>query len=62
MSLMDERFQMLGEELAIRRAYPAPGDRHWFEARAATLIAVAAVWGHENQVAERLDAMRQLLN
>ena len=62
MSLMDERFRMLGEELAFRRAYPAAGDRTWFEGRAAALISVAAVWGHEHQVAERLDLMRQLLD
>ena len=61
MSFMDERFRMLGEEMAVRRAHPAVENETWFEARAATLIAVAAVWGHEHQVAERLDLMRQLL-
>ena len=62
MSLMDERFRMLGEEMSARRAHPAVEDRTWFEGRAATLIAVAAVWGHEHQVTERLDIMRQLLD
>ena len=62
MSFMDERFRMLGEEMSVRRAHPAVEDKSWFEARASTLIAVAAVWGHENQVAERLDVMRRLLD
>lgn len=62
MSFMDERFLLLSEEMSVRRAHPAVEDRTWFEGRAATLIAVAAVWGHEHQVAERLDLMRQLLD